>query len=73
MRYQDRVFLLQQSLDFVFQTTCRFAVGRVGNLCPRLTDLAGGSRCLDEGHIVIERAAGGGLHETSLWLVFQTA
>ena len=66
MRHQDRVFLLQQGLDFVFQTTCRLAVGRVGNLRPRLTDLAGGSRRLDEGHIVVERAAGGGLHDVSL-------
>ncbi len=49
MRHQDRVFPLQQGLDFVFQTTCRLVVGRVGNLRPRLTDLAGGSRRLDEG------------------------
>ena len=73
MRHQDRVFLLQQSLDFIFQTACRLAVGRVGNLSPRLTDLAGGSRRLNEGHIVVERAAGGGLHDVSLWLFFQTA
>ena len=66
MRHQDRVFLLQQGLDFVFQTTCRLTVGRVGNLRPRLTDLAGGSRRLNEGHIVVERAAGSGLHDVSL-------